>query len=184
MMFDKQFRFTGTHADKVAALLNEIDDTGASLFDSAMRLYLTAAKVGFIYKQKGEKNSNSQVPGFDKSIFAEQMLKIQEECKWILRMILLLDESYEPDKEKRLDKAFRELGKDENDLKLFERYMLGGVDVLYEKLIKDTTSSTDFLNNVFFFIDDYNEIVNDGLTGDVILELCEKAEGKNSVEDA
>lgn len=178
MMFDKQFRFTGTHADKVAALLNEIEDNGAALFDSAMRVYLTAVKVGFVYKQKGEKNYDSNIPGFDKSIFAEQMLKIQEECKWILRMILLLDENYEPDKEKRLDKAFRELGKDENDLKLFESYLLGGVDILYEKLIKDTNNSTDFLNNVFFFIDDYNEIVNDGLTSEAILELCDKAQGK------
>ena len=178
-MFDKQYRFVGTHADKVAALVGDIEaEPKTALFDTAMRVYVTAAKVGFIYKQKGKRNNDSQVAGFDKSIFAEQMLKIQEECKWILRMILLLDEEYEPDKEKRLDKAFRQLGRDENDLKLFDSYVLGGVDVLYEKMIVDSSSSTDLLNNVFLFIDDYNDIVNDGISSESIIALCEAVEGK------
>ena len=178
-MFDTQYRFYGSHADKATALLANIEnEKNTALFDSAMRLYVTAAKVGFVFKQKGERNNNSQTPNYDKSIFAEQMLKIQEECKWILRMILLLDEEYEPDKEKRLDKAFRNLGQNENDLKLFDSYVLGGVDILYEKLISDSSSSTDILNNVFLFLDDYNDFINDGITSESIIELCEKAEGK------
>ena len=48
---------------------------------------------------------------------------------------MLLDSEYEPDEQKRLDKAFRHLGQDE-DLDLFDQYVLGGVDVLYEKLIE------------------------------------------------
>lgn len=49
---------------------------------------------------------------------------------------------------------------------------------MYEKLISDSSSSTDILNNVFLFLDDYNDFINDGITSESIIELCEKAEGK------
>lgn len=179
-MFDKQYRFYGSHAIKVNELTQPLaEQSKTKLFDSAMHVYLTAVKVGYLYKAKAERDKSQGASDVDKSIFAEEMLKISEECKLILRMIILTDKDYEPDKEKRLDKAFRHLGEDENDLKLFESYLLGGVDVLYEKLISDASSVDDYLNNLFFFVEDFNEKFNEDLSSDKILELCNNAENKN-----
>ena len=63
----------------------------------------------------------------------------------ILRIILLLDTENEPDENKRLDKAFRYFGQDA-DLALFDQYVLGGVEVLYEKLIEGEGEASEYIN--------------------------------------
>lgn len=179
-MFDKQYRFYGAHARKVDELTQAFENVKkAKLFDTAMNVYVTAVKVGYLYKVKAERDKSPGASDIDKSIFAEDMLKISEECKLILRMIILTDVEYEPDKEKRLDKAFRHLGEDENDLKLFDSYLLGGVDLLYDKLIADASTVDDYINNLYFFLEDFHEKFNEGLSSDVILELCKNAESNS-----
>lgn len=53
------------------------------------------------------------------------------------RLIMLLDKQYEPDEDKRIDKAFRHMGENPADEERFDSYVRGGVDVLYEKLIEE-----------------------------------------------
>lgn len=172
-MFKKQYRFTGTHANMVNELTAVFDETSkAKLFEHNYDVYINAPIIGFLYKRKGTKNTNSDIA--DQNIFPEQMINNSEQLIYILRMILILDSEYEPNQEKRLDKAFRELGKDENDLALFDAYVLGGVEILYEKLIEEASGIKDYVNKMYDFIEEFHERFNDEISNQNVLELCKQ----------
>lgn len=177
-MFRKQYRFTGTHAKMVNELTANFDSLSkSSLFEHNYDVYINAPIIGFLYNRKGVKNSNGEVP--DQNIFPEQMINNSEQLKYLLRLILLLDSDYEKNEEKRLDKAFRDLGKDENDLLLFDSYVLGGVEVLYEKLISDASGMDDYVNKLYDFVEEVHERFNSEITNSDILDLCNKSSNLN-----
>lgn len=170
-MFDKQYRFTGTHAQMVSDLTSVFDSQSKSkLFSRNLDVYINAPLIGFLYKNKGIKNTNSDIA--DQSVFPEQMINSSDQLQYVFRLILILDSNYEPDESKRLDKAFRYFGKDENDLKLFDEYVLGGVEILHEKLIKGATKPSDYVDKLYDFLEDFNDKFNDGITGEDIVSLC------------
>lgn len=70
------------------------------------------------------------------------------------QLIILLDKEYENDEEKRMEKAFRNLADDENDIELFESYVRGGIEILYEKCISDSTQKDDFMDNIINFLEE------------------------------
>lgn len=126
-MFEKQYRFFGSHAERVAQLTAIIDeDSRSKLFDRNLDVYINAPLIGFLYNRKAIKNNDVDVS--PQNIFPEQMINASDKLKYILQLILLLDAENEPDEEKRLDLAFRTIGTEE-DLLLFDKYVLGGVDV-------------------------------------------------------
>ena len=72
-MFDKQYRFTGSHAKMVDELTAVFDDESkAKLFDRNFDVYVNASIIGFLYHRKGQKNTGGDVA--DQSIFPEQMI--------------------------------------------------------------------------------------------------------------
>ncbi len=170
-MFDKQYRFTGSHAEKVSALTSVFDDVAkAKLFERNLDVYMNAPLIGFLFKRKGVKNSDGDIA--DQNIFPEQLINNSEQLKYIFRLILILDTQHEPNEEARLDKAFRRFGADEADLQLFDAYVLGGVEVLYEKLVEGSTDPAEYINRMYDFVEEFNERFNDGTTSKDILDMC------------
>lgn len=176
-MFDKQYRFTGTHAKMVEALTAVFDESAkAKLFERNLDVYINAPMVGFLFSRKGVKNTEGDTP--NQNIFPEQMINNSDQLKYICRLILLLDTESEHDEEKRLDRAFRNFGHSENDLALFDAYVLGGVEVLYEKLVDGVSDSSEYIDRIYDFVEDFHEKFNTDLTNETILELC-RASNKN-----
>lgn len=177
-MFDKQYRFTGSHAEKVNALTAIFDEAAkAKLFDRNVDVYINAPIVGFLHKRKGIKNSSSDIA--DQSVFPEQMRDNAELLKYIFRLILILDSEHEPNEEKRMDKAFKHFGDDEADLALFDAYVLGGVDVFYEKLIEGSSDPAEYVNRMYDFVEEFHARFNAGKTNQDILSLCSQIQNKN-----
>lgn len=177
-MFDKQYRFTGSHAEKVNALTAIFDEAAkAKLFDRNVDVYINAPIVGFLHKRKGIKNSSSDIA--DQSVFPEQMRDNAELLKYIFRLILILDSEHEPNEEKRMDKAFKHFGDDEADLALFDAYVLGGVDVFYEKLIEGSSDPAEYVNRMYDFVEEFHDRFNAGKTNQDILSLCSRIQNKN-----
>ena len=172
-MFDKQYRFTGSHAEKVNALTAIFDEESkAKLFERNLDVYINAPLIGFLYRRKGIKDSNGDIS--PQNIFPEQMINASDKLKYILRLILLLDTEHEPDETKRLDKAFRHFGQDE-DLALFDQYVLGGVEVLYEKLIDGAGDASEYINRLYDFMEEFNDRYNSDVSSSDILDLCRAA---------
>ena len=62
--------------------------------------------------------------------------------------------------------------KKEECTKIFEQYVLGGIEILEEKLLKDATTIDDCINNIYNFISEYNDRYNKEISEEDILEMC------------
>lgn len=177
-MFDKQYRFRGRHAVRVDKLTGVFDsDSKAKLFDRNVDVYANAPLVGFLYGRRAdidnEKNpETNQV--YNQNVMGDRVIYSQEELTFNFRLIMLLDKDYEPDEDKRIDKAFRHMRDDPADEERFDSYVRGGVDVLYEKLIEGASSPDDFISRLYDFIEEFHERFHEETNVEEILKMCSK----------
>ena len=171
MLFQGQYRFYGTHADKVKELTAEFYGK-QKLFSHNHEVYQLAPVVGFMYGRKAERNHTG---GSDTSIFDEQISRYREIFQFNYQLIILLDDVHEPDHDERVNKAFRHYGTEKAlpDEDLYESYVRGGVDVLYEKLVEPSTAPEDFVKNLYDFMEDFESRY--GQSADEIYDLCQLA---------
>jgi|LSQX01.3.fsa_nt_gb hypothetical protein len=174
MLFQGQYRFWGTHADRVKRLTAEFDTGKHKLFRTVHEVFQLAPIVGFLNKRKADLNRD--VPG-DISIFDAEMSRHRDVFQFNYQLIMLLDADYEADFNARVDKAFKYYGTDKAkpDEELYESYVRGGVDVLYEKLIEPSNSPDDYTKNLYEFMEDFEKRY--GQSADEILDLCRIARG-------
>ena len=88
------------------------------------------------------------------------MTKEAKNIKINFRPIMLLDKNYEPNEERRMDKAFRYLADSQEDINLFESYIRGGIDVIYNKIIGTSAYKEqidDFMENTKKLLDDIKD---------------------------
>ena len=175
-MFDKQHRFKGRHAlrvDRLTAVFDEISK--AKLIERNVDVYTNAPLIGFLYGRTADiDNTKNPETGqiYSESIMGDRVIYSGEELQYNFWLIMLLDVNYEPDEEKRIDKAFRHYGQDPADEERFDSYVRGGIDVLYEKLIEGESSPEAFANRLYEFIDEFNDRFNSEINTDDILKLC------------
>ena len=177
-MFDKQYRFKGRHALRVDQLTGVFDgESRAQLYARNVDVYTNAPLVGFLYGRTAELDDTrnpetNQI--YNQNVMGDRVIYSQEELLFNFRLIMLLDKEYEPDPDKRIDKAFRHMGEDPADEERFDSYVRGGVDVLYEKLIEGGTDPEDYINRLFEFVEEFQDRFNSEISGDEILQLCIK----------
>lgn len=179
-MFDKEYSFKGKHAEMVEKLtgtfaISNEDGTQKqkhTLFKRNFDVYLLAPIIGFLYSRKSVVDTELKVN--PTKIFAEILMKNSDDLKFNYRLIMLLDKENEPDNEKRIEKAFR--GQEsKSDEELYDRYVLGGVEVLYEKLIENGTSLQDVTTNLYDFLEEFDGRYNDNIDIESVLELARKS---------
>ncbi|MCH3972828.1 MAG: hypothetical protein LKE53_08740 [Oscillospiraceae bacterium] len=177
-MFDKQYRFKGRHALRVDQLTGVFDEISkAKLFDRNVDVYANAPLIGFLYGRIADvDDSKNPETGqvYSQNVMGDRVIYSSEELLFNFRLIMLLDANYEPDEEKRINKAFRNMGEDPTDEKRFDSYVRGGVDVLYEKLIEGSNDLDSFVNRLFEFIKEFQDRFNSKINSDDILRLCMK----------
>lgn len=172
--FTGEYKFTGIHGEYVEKLTLPIIKNGVyknniKIMEYNYKIYVIAPMIGFLYKRKADKSIDGEIV---KKIPEGQIIKYSDRAKDVLRLILLLDSEYEPDEQKRIDKAFRYFCEDENDFKLFEDYMRGGIEVLYEKLFNDTSNPFAVTENLIIFMQDVQDMFNSRVGEEDILNLC------------
>jgi len=172
MLFQGQYRFFGTHADKVKKLTAEFDSNKHKLFGTVHEVFQLAPVVGFLYKRKA--SLNRDVPG-DISIFDAEMSRHRDVFQFNYQLIMLLDIEHAADEDIRVDKAFKFYGTEQakSDEDLYESYVRGGVDILYEKLITQSESPDDYTKNLYEFMEDFESRY--GQSADAIYDLCKIA---------
>ena len=177
-MFDKQYRFRGRHALRVDQLTSAFDgESKAQLFARNVDVYTNAPIIGFLYGRKAEPDDTknpetNQV--YNQNVMGDRVIYSGDELQYNFWLIMLLDANYEPDEEKRINKAFRHYGQDPADEERFDSYVRGGIDVLYEKLVEGDSTPEAFANRLYEFIDEFNERFNSEISSDDILKLCVK----------
>lgn len=175
LIFNKQYRFKGRHALRVDALTNAFDSfSKVKLFNRNVDVYANAPLIGFLYGRKAElddlKNpETNQV--YNENVMGDRVMLSSEELLFNFRLIILLDSNYEPDSQKRIEKAFRTYGSNPADEELFDSYVRGGIDVLYEKLIEGDKNPESYINRLFEFLTEFKERFNENITSQDILNL-------------
>lgn len=171
MMFNRDYSFRGTHAEKVIELTATFDENGNKLFNRNLDVYLLAPIVGFLYGKKADLDSTGKTT----NILFDAMSKETTTLWFIYRLIILLDKDHTPDFENRVEKAFRDYNSEKvkSDEELYEAYVRGGIEVLYNKLIFNSTKSEDYLRNLYMFIEEFEGLY--GQKPDDILDLLQLA---------
>ena len=168
-MFDKEYNFRGKHAEMVTMLTNEFDNKKNKFFEHNYDVYMLAPIIGFLYQRKAELDRNNEIK--PTKIFPEQLINRADDFRFNYRLIILLDKKYESDLERRIEKAFRGMN-DASDEELYESYVRGGIEVLYEKLIEGASKPEDYINKLYDFLEEFDERYNQEIDIESVLELC------------
>lgn len=171
-VFDKEYSFIGKHAAMVSSLTKPFDNKNNSFFGKNYEIYMLAPIIGFLYGRKAEPDRNPEVK--PTKIFPEQLINNADDFWFNYAIIMLLDKNNEPDLEKRIEKAFRRI-ENASDEALYESYVRGGIEVLYEKLMDGVISPEDYSNRLYDFLEEFDDRYNQSLDLDEVLELCRKA---------
>ena len=175
-MFDKQYRFKGRHAVRVDQLTSAFDaESKAQLFARNVDVYTNAPLIGFLYGRTAEPDDTKNPETgqvYNQNVMGDRVIYSSDELQYNFWLIMLLDANYEPDEEKRIDKAFRHYGQDPAYEERFDSYVRGGIDVLYEKLVEGDSTPEAFANRLYEFIDEFNDRFNSEVSSDDILQLC------------
>ena len=174
-MFENDYVFKGKHANMVTRLTSEIDsETKFKLFDRNVDVLIIAPIVGFLYGRTARRDESVQTKK-KKKINYQQMSNESDNLKFNYQLIMLLHDKDKIAIEQRLNRAFR-YTKDSPEIeecyKIYEQYILGGIEVLDEKLLVDATNVDDYINNIYNFINDYNDRYNKTISEEDILKLC------------
>lgn len=167
MIFNGDYQFKGNHAEKVNRLTAAFSGTN-SLFNRNLDVYILAPIVGFLYNRTAPIDPSGKAA----NILFDAMSKELGTLWFNYRLVMLLDKEYEPDFEKRIDKAFRHYATDLalSDEERYEEFVRGGVELLYEKLILPSNTEEDYLKNLYDFMDEFEERY--GQASEEIVDLC------------
>lgn len=167
MYFNKEYVFRGKHARYVT----EMKET---LLNRNVDILMLAPVLGLSYNRKSTVDTQSNDTT---KVFADVMVDTQSRNLFNFRLCVLTSRDFTDDEKK--DVCFKYYtGEDENHKELFNRainlynqYVLGGVEILYENMLKnnksyngkpeDTKFLYDMVKNIVDFVGDYKEVTDD-----------------------
>lgn len=131
------------------------------IFNTYIDAYILCPLIGYQYSRKGV--IDNSIPG-DAGMLSEVIIKRQNELKFIYQIIMLSDEESEPDPDKRIYRATtfseekpedREMIK--NNMKIFNSYFLGGLEVMHEQFVDQCITDDDYLKRIFDYVRQFDE---------------------------
>ena len=167
-MFNSNFDITGIHAEYLKDLCElrgnvaeKEKHSNFKIFKAYIDAYILCPIIGYQYSRKGTMGSAADG---DVGILAEQIVKRSNELKYVYQILMLVDEESEPDKEKRIYRAFNFSEKTEEDralisenMKIFNSYFLGGVEVLHEQFVEKCIDDDAFMDRMYQFTKHFYE---------------------------
>ena len=154
-MFERDYELKGKHAMYTKFLR----DTG-KVFSRYIDVYMEGAIIGFLHGRLAEKDSNNTDSA---NMLASVFIEERDTCIFLYRLLMLLDTTTGLTDEQRLDRAFREDSNEEalkRNMALFNSYVRGGIEVLYEKFSTNCTTSDDYLNMIYSFVDNFKNDID------------------------
>lgn len=161
-MYDKEFSFTGKHATMLESLTKlpfrnfESDSTNRFVFKSNIDVFLVAPLIGVLYDRKAMKDSSS----LSTKIFSDQFRPRYNDIEFIIKLVILTYRDDDLTNAEKIDLAFKgyyDSNKREYIRNIFESYLLGGVEYLFETIIEKTKN----LDEVVRRFEQFNNIFQD-----------------------
>ena len=151
-MITKNINFYGKTANKIRSLK---DNT--NLFERMIDVYMTGGVIGMLFDKKG----NEQRVDNNVTIFAEQISRESMRIKYLASLAFLIEnKNNDLDEDQLLNQTFSDwfANKKDEDLRednkysLFKSYSIGGIDLLYNRIIGNSTRKDEYLRNYYDFI--------------------------------
>lgn len=154
LLYDKAYFFTGKHGMMVNALTSPLsEDCNFKIFNYIYEIFWTAPLIGFMNKRRAVRDLSDQTTNPPR-IHAEQFITYDEKITQTFQLIMLLDSGFAPDSQARIEKLFKSETYSSEDKERFEEYLRGGIEYLYESLIKDAIKPEDYLHKMWSLISD------------------------------
>ena len=169
-MFNKNIKVLGKHSYYMDELKNK------NFFSRHLDVYIHAALIGFQYNRKALPDKSSEYASQDRTIFLEQILNEVNNLDFIFRLIILMENSDNLSLDERVTRAFRDdsISSSEQhnqNLLTFNSYVLGGMEVLYEKIIVQGTTELDYIKNSIDFMKEYQIAIEAYKNEDLLNDL-------------
>lgn len=162
-MFYKDYSFVGKHARYVQHLTERYTIQGnesVNIFNRNIDVYIFASVIGCIYGKRAfiDKSLDEGAPV--RKIATSQLVPEGDRIIHCYEMIMLLHNKDEDDINTRIDRAFKYHNRSEEYKKecfdIFNSYILGGVEILHDKIMQDGSSIEDYMLNLYDFIEEFN----------------------------
>lgn len=144
------------------------------IFSAYIDAYVVCPLIGFQYNRKGVIDNSEEG---NAGMLAEVFGKRRQELKYVYQIIMMLDTDSEPDEDKRLYRAFKfaaETPEDksliEENMKIYNAYFLGGLEILHEEFVEQCHDDDDYLKQMY----DYVKRFYDEQDGDAIRDGINK----------
>ncbi len=171
-MFQKDYAFLGKHAEYVKRLTSRFslnDDENISIFTRNIDVYIISSIIGAVYGRFSQidKLSGSDGSSVIAKIATSQLVPENERINYCYEIVMLLHDKNKESIETRLERAFKYYNKDDEYKKecfrIFNGYILGGVEVLYEKIFESGQELEEYLVNLYEFFKEFNIKYNSAL---------------------
>lgn len=163
MLFDKDIKIYGKHAvwlkgfsDKTNEVVKDKEIAGPRIFKLYIDTYMTAAVIGAVKKRKADLDRSTDETA---TIFTEAVTRNQDKLVFLYRLVLLTDNSGMSEEEK-IDNAFRYDNDPERtakNMEIFNSYVRGGIEWLYEKFEEGVFTEEDTIERVFDVVQEYQD---------------------------
>ena len=179
-MFDKDFRITGKHANywkDLCELAGNVPDreqhNNFKILSAYIDAYVVCPLIGFQYNRKSVIDNLEEG---NAGMLSEVFGKRRQELKYAYQIIMMLDMDSEPDEDKRLYRAFKfaaETPEDksliEENMKIYNAYFLGGLEILHEEFVEQCHDDDDYLKQRYdyvkrFYDEQDGEAIREGIT--------------------
>ena len=168
-LFNSDYTINGAHATRLKFLakknsrdVEEPDNPqSAKIFERYIDVYMNAAVWGISYGRRAKAE-----PSNDRArIYADAFNHERDRCIFLYRLVMLLDAGENLSPTERIDRAFRydtEPDKAEElkkSMELFNDYVRGGIDLMYEKFTAGCMTRDDYLERTFDIMTEFkNEL--------------------------
>lgn len=131
-MFERDITLTGKHATYVKYFRDD-----AKLYARYVDVYMNGAIFGLLHNRRAEKDSGDATA----NILADTLQRERNKCVLLYRLVMLLDETSNLDVQERINRAFRDDADDAApgmlvaNMELFNSYVRGGIEEMYEQFI-------------------------------------------------
>lgn len=150
-MFDREYYFYGKYADIVKRLTKKLnDEIGAAFFERNLDVYEIAPIIGWVYQRKATSVRDENTT----KIFRDKMIDDRPQLLFNYRNLMLL-EYKDQNAEERMNIAFQMDDKDDERKpydELYNSYVLGGLEILDEKIFENASEPEEYLKNFYEFM--------------------------------
>ena len=166
-MFNSNFEINGIHAEYLKDLCElranvpgrEMHDN-FKIFKSYIDAYVLCPIIGYQYSRKAKMGSPNEG---NVGILAEQIINRSSELKYVYQILMLIDEESEPDKDKRIYRAFNFSEATDIDrrmiaenMQIYNEYFLGGIEVMHEFFVDKSINRDRCIQKMYEFTKNFN----------------------------